>query len=131
MKRACIDTHALIWYLSKPKRLARAAARVLREADAGRAKVLVPAIVAIELSLLHEVGRRTVALPQLEALFAAQPAFELLSLDMAQAKEFALLQTIADPFDRLLLAAARSAAAPLITADGAIHDSALVDVIWD
>jgi PIN domain nuclease of toxin-antitoxin system len=39
MKQACIDTHALIWYLSRPKRLGRAAARLLREADAGRAEI--------------------------------------------------------------------------------------------
>ena len=131
MRQACIDTHALVWYLSRPKRLARSARRLLREADAARAVVLVPAIVAVELSLLREAGRNTVGVAQLEALMAAQPAFSVLPLDLAQAVEFALLEAVRDPFDRMVVAAARAAGAPLITADEAIHESALVEVVWD
>jgi PIN domain nuclease of toxin-antitoxin system len=108
MRRACIDTHALVWYLSRPKRLARAARRLLRDADAARAAILVPAIVAIELSLLRDTGRNIVGIAQLEALMAAQPTFSLLPLDLPQATEFALLQSVRDPFDRLILAAAQA-----------------------
>ena len=131
MKQACIDTHALIWYLSRPKRLGRTAARLLREADAGRAEILVPAIVLIELTLLREAGRNVVGMPQVEALLAAQPAFKLQPLEMTQASEFVLLESLADPFDRLVVAAARGAGVPLITADTTIDDSALVETIWD
>ncbi|TMQ08358.1 MAG: type II toxin-antitoxin system VapC family toxin [Deltaproteobacteria bacterium] len=129
--RACIDTHALIWYLSRPKKLGRAATRRLREADAGRAEILVPAIVLIELTLLREAGRNVIGAPQVEALLAAQPAFQLQPLELPQAREFALLDSLPDPFDRLIVAAARSADAPLITADTLIDDSALVETIWD
>lgn len=97
MNQACIDTHGLIWYLSRPKRLGRAAARLLREADAGRAEILVPAIVLIELTLLREAGRNVVGVPQVEALHAAQPAFKLQPLEMTQASEFVLLESLADP----------------------------------
>jgi PIN domain nuclease of toxin-antitoxin system len=131
MNQACIDTHALVWYLSRPKRLGRAAARLLREADAGRVEILVPAIVLIELTLLREAGRNVVGVPQVEALFAAQPAFRLQPLEMMQAGEFVLLESLADPFDRLVVAAARVAGAPLITADTTIDESALVETIWD
>jgi PIN domain nuclease of toxin-antitoxin system len=131
MKQACIDTHALVWYLSRPKRLGRAAARLLREADAGRAEILVPAIVLIELTLLREAGRNVVGVPQVEALLAAQPAFKLQPLEMTQASEFVLLESLADPFDRLVVAAARGAGVPLITADTTIDDSVLVETIWD
>jgi PIN domain nuclease of toxin-antitoxin system len=129
--QACIDTHALIWYLSRPKRLGRAAARRLREADAGRCEIFVPAIVLVELTLLREAGRNVIGVPQVEALLAAQPAFQLQPLDMAQATEFALLDSLPDPFDRLIVAAARSADVPLISADTVIDASALVETIWD
>ncbi len=131
MRQACIDTHALVWYLSRPKRLARSARRLLADADAARASVLVPAIVAVELSVLRETGRNIVGIAQLEALMTAQPSFRFLPLDLAQATEFALLQTVRDPFDRMVLAAARATGVPLITADEAIHDSALVEVVWE
>ena len=131
MTRACIDTHALIWYLSRPKKLGRAAARRLRESDAGRAEILVPAIVLVELTLLREAGRNVIGVPQVEALLAAQPAFQLQPLDMAEVTEFALLDSLPDPFDRLIVAAARSADVPLISADTVIDASALVETIWD
>jgi PIN domain nuclease of toxin-antitoxin system len=121
----------LVWHLSKPKRLGRSAVRLLRDADRGRVSVLVPAIVAIELALLRGAGRNTVGVPQLEALIAAQPAFAMLPLDLAQAKEFALLESLVDPFDRMIVAAARVADAPLLTADTGIRGSALVEVVWD
>ena len=131
MKAACIDTHALIWHLSRPKRLGGAATRVLREADAGRVEILVPAIVGVELALLQEAGRRVVGAPELHALVGAQPAFRLLPLDLPQTLEFALLRTLRDPFDRMIVAAARVAGVPLLTADATIHASALVRTIWD
>ncbi len=131
MKCVCIDTHALVWHLSKPKRLGKSAARLLRDADRGRVSVLVPAIVGIELALLRGAGRKTVGVPQLEALIAAQPAFSVLPLDLLQTREFALLETLPDPFDRMIVAAARVAGTPLVTADMGIRESALVDVIWD
>jgi PIN domain nuclease of toxin-antitoxin system len=131
LQRACIDTHALVWYLTRPARLAKKAARFLRQADAGRATVLVPAIVLVELSLLREGGRKTVGPAELDALFAAQPAFVPLPLDVAQARDFALLAGLEDPFDRLVAAAARTMGAQLITADITLHESALVDVLWD
>lgn len=131
MKRVCIDTHALIWHLSKPKRLGKGAARVLHDADRGRVAVLVPAIVGIELALLRGAGRKTVGIPQLEALVSAQPAFTILPLDLAQAREFALLESVDDPFDRMIIAAARSAGISLVSADAVIRNSGLVDVVWE
>ena len=131
MTQACIDTHALIWYLSRPNRLGRSAARLLRSADAGRAEILIPAIVAIELTLLREAGRDVVGVPQLEALVTTQPAFTVLPLDLRQAGEFILVGTLQDPFDRLVVAAARASGTPLVTADTTIEESALVETIWD
>jgi PIN domain nuclease of toxin-antitoxin system len=131
VKSICIDTHVLVWHLSKPKRLGRSAARILRDADRGRVSVLVPSIVAIELALLRGAGRKTVGVPQLEALMTAQPAFAMLPLDLAQAKEFALLESLIDPFDRMIVAAARVTGTPLMTADTGIRGSALVEVVWD
>lgn len=131
MRRLSVDTNALVWHVSAPKRLGRAAARAFRAADAGHAIMLVPAIVAVELSLLRQAGRRTIGVPQLEALMTAQPAFALLPLDLAQAREFALLDSVRDPFDRMIVAAARATGTPLVTADVTIRDSALVEVVWD
>jgi PIN domain nuclease of toxin-antitoxin system len=129
VKRACIDTHALIWHVTRPRKLGRAARRWLRDADAGRAEILIPAIVPIELALLREAGRDVIGVPQVQALLDGP--FVLLPLDVAHAVEFAALGTIADPFDRMIVAAARMARLPLITADDLLTELSLVDTIWD
>lgn len=131
MKRVCLDTHVLIWHLASPKRVGRTATRLLRDVDAGRAEALIPAIVVVELSLLREAGRRVVGPVEVEALTAAQPGFRVLPLDAEQGREFALLSSLRDPYDRLVVAAARCADAVLLTADDAITRSSLVDVAWD
>ena len=129
MKRACIDTHALVWHVLRPKKLGRGALRWLREADAGRAEIVIPAIVPIELTLLREAGRNVIGAPQIEALL--EGPFVLQPFDMTHAIEFAALETVADPFDRMIIATARVAELPLITADELVTESALVETIWD
>jgi PIN domain nuclease of toxin-antitoxin system len=131
MKRACIDTHVVVWHLSKPSRIRKRARRLLRDADAGRAEILVPAVVLVELSLLQESGRRVPGVAQVQALCATQPAFRVQPLAMADGLEFALLSALQDPFDRMIVAAARAAGLPLVTADETIRDSALVETIWE
>ena len=130
MKAACIDTHAITWYLAAPRRLGRAAVRWLRAADRGTTRVFVPAIVLVELSLLRERGRRVVGVADVEGLVAVQPAFSVVAMDLEQAREFALLSSIADPFDRMVVACARALDLPLISADAALHDAAWVETIW-
>lgn len=131
VKRSCIDTHALVWYLTRPKKLGKAAARWLRDAEAGRAEILVPVIVPIELVLLRESQRRLTGPAQLEALLGAQPGIAMVGLDLEQVFEFEHLVGIDELFDRLIVAAARSRDAPLITRDEEITRSGLVETIWD
>jgi len=131
VKQVCIDTHAIVFLLRRPKRLGPIAARVLRSADAGRTEVLIPAISVAELALLSEAGRDVVSPVQIEALVAQNPSFRMLPLDLSQCLEFALLGALRDPFDRLIVAAARTADVPLVTADETIRASGLVEALWD
>lgn len=131
MKTAVVDTHSLIWYLSDPKRLGRKARRHLAAVDRGTAKALIPAIVLVELALVREAGRRVIGPVEVEAAIAANPNLEILPLDLAQSKEFVLLSSCEDPFDRMIVAAARVVAAPLLTVDERITSSGLANVVWD
>jgi len=124
------DTHALLAYIDG-RRMGRAAARIVRSISDGRVTACVPGVVAVEVALLHERGRTAIGVPAVEATLARNPAFSVLPLDLAQAREFALLPAIRDPFDRMIVAAARAVHRPLITADGDIAASGLVEVVWD
>jgi len=131
MKEYVLDTHAFVWWVSKPARLGHEARRVLRAVDAGRARAWVPSIVGVELALISEAGRLPLGVPELEAAVKRNDEVRILAQDLAQACEFALLRSLADPFDRMVVAAARATDRPLITADTTIAASGLVDVIWD
>jgi PIN domain nuclease of toxin-antitoxin system len=131
MKQYVLDTHVFVWWVSRPRRLGRAAARALRAVDSGRARAWVPSIVGIELTLLAEAGRIRVGVAELEAATKRNDEVRILLHDLAQSSEFALLGSVADPFDRMMIAAARAADLPLVTADATIAASGLVDVVWD
>ena len=88
-------------------------------------------MVAVEISLLHEAGRLQLGVADLEAVVRRSSAVRILPHDLAQALEFDLLGSLRDPFDRMIVGAARSTRRPLITADERIQASGLVDVIWD
>lgn len=131
MKEYVLDTHAFVWWTTRPKRLGRNAARVLRDVDAGRARAWLPSIVGVELILLAEAGRRLIGVAEIEAATKRNEGIRVLPQELTQVAEFALLTALADPFDRMIVAAARAAKHPLITADDTIAESGLVDVIWD
>lgn len=130
MNEYVFDTHALIRYV-EARRVGRRAARAIREIEAGRAGAWIPAVVPIELALLQERRRSTLSILEFEATLARNAAVRLLPLDLFQAREFALLPALRDPFDRMIVAAARSVQLPLVTADVGIAESGLVEVLWD
>ena len=130
MKAYVLDTHAFVWYL-RGRRVGKAAGRVLREIDRGASRAWVPAIALVEIAVLYERRRSAIGVAEVEASMARNSELRPLPLDFAQAKEFALLRGIADPFDRLIMAAGRSTGCPIVTADERIAASGLVQVIWD
>ena len=128
-KAYVIDTQVFVWWVSKPARLGSEAARALRAVDAGRARAWIPSIVGVELTLLGEVGRLRIGVAELEAATKRNDEVRILVHDLPQAGEFALLRSVADPFDRMIVAAARAADLPLMTADSTSPRA--VDVIWE
>lgn len=131
MQGLVADTHAVVWHLTAPDRLGKKARRHLGQADAGRALVHVPAIVLIEISLLHERGRLRFGADRVVELLARQPGWQVLALDIEQSLTFATLAGVKDPMDRLIAAAARALGSPLISADEAFDAVEGLDRVWD
>jgi PIN domain nuclease of toxin-antitoxin system len=131
MNRAVADTHALVWFLARPKRLGKAASRLFLAAESGRARILVPCVLLVELALLHERGRKVLGVAEVLAAVAQSEGLAFAPFDAADAREFALLSSLADPFDRMMVATARALGCPLISADEVVTASGLVSVVWD
>lgn len=130
MVRLVADTHALVWRLTAPRKLGRAAQRAFEAADAERWLCCVPAIVLVEVALLRERGRIGVGPADVLQALRGRPGYAVLALDAEQSLEFGALVGIKDPMDRLVLAAARVSEAKLVSSD-AVFDGLGVERVWD
>lgn len=131
MKTFVLDTHALVWYLTAPEKLGRAAKRACADIEAGRAAGLVPVVCLIEIALLRERGRTKLNFSAIEAALQEVPAMRVLPMDELQTKEFESLTSLPEVFDRMIVAAARSLGVGLLSCDGTITDCGLVRAVWD
>jgi len=130
MPRYVLDTHACIFALVAPAKLGAGARKALASVEAGKSTAWVPAAVVAEIVLLRELGRIQLGLAGLKTAMEQAPALRFHALDLAQLDEFAALGAIRDPFDRLIVAAARALDAKLVTRDRPLDEHGLVQTVW-
>ncbi len=128
--RYVLDTHALVAALTSPRKLGEEGRRVLRRIERGQDEGLVPAAVVVEVAILRELGRTQLGVPELKAAVEQTPAIRFLPLDFAQLETFSTLQSLRDPFDRLIVSATLATGARLVSKDALLTDSGLVHVVW-
>jgi PIN domain nuclease of toxin-antitoxin system len=129
---AVADTHALVFHAAGGASLGSRARKAFAEAEAGDRIVYVPAAVVWEVSLLARAVRINLRRP-LRVFFAdlfSNPAYQPYDLTAAQVFDADELRFTRDPFDALIVAAARQLGVPLITRDAAIRESGGVQVLW-
>ena len=126
------DTHALIFHAAGGGALGPTAGAHFAGAEAGRCIVYVPAAVIWEVGLLARAVRINLHRP-VRTFFAdlfSNPAYQPHDLTAAQVFDADELRFTRDPFDALIVAAARDLDLPLITRDAAIRESGRVRVLW-
>ena len=129
---AVTDTHALIFHAAGGGKLGTKSAAHFAAAERREALVYVPAPVVWEVSLLARAVRINLRRPVrdfFDDLFS-NPAYCPLDLTPAQVFDADELRFTRDPFDALIVAAARDLGLPLITRDALIRESGTVRVIW-
>lgn len=129
-----VDTHALVWHLTKQNELGSSARQLLAAADAGYQQIIVPSIALVELVYLFERGRigRQVYEQILGLVSTAGSAYELVPLDLRVLPFVPQVPRTSVPelCDRIITATALAFNAPLITRDHAIINSGVVTTIW-
>ena len=115
MSRILVDTHLLLWAVSEPKKLPTQARRRIEEAE-----VFVSAASVWEVSIKTALGK--LAADPTELLAELEPAgFRLLPVTGEHAAAVALLPPLhSDPFDRMLVAQAKTEPLILLTNDSVL-----------
>jgi len=123
-----LDTHALLWWVSEPRRLSRRAATEIARAE----RVGLPTIVFWEIALLVRKGRIELGVPAaswLERILQI-PRCEALPLSAIVALRADGLEMHADPADRFIAATALHLGAPIVSKDRLLADVKGLRVIW-
>jgi PIN domain nuclease of toxin-antitoxin system len=114
-----VDTHVLVWLAQgEADQLSIAARKAIEKYD-----LLVSPAAVLELELLHEIGRLRPTASKLIAALANDIGLRVCGLSFRTVIEHALKENWGrDLFDRLIVANAKAAEAPLITRDQKILD---------
>lgn len=129
---AVTDTHALIFHAAGSGRLGPKAAAVFDACERREAIVYVPTTVMWEVSLLARAVRINLHRP-VRAFFDdlfSNPSYQPLDTAAEHVLIADELRFTRDPFDALIVAAAKDLGLPLLTRDATIRESGAVQVIW-
>ena len=123
-----VDTHPLWWHLTAQSRLSTTAREVFRQAQAGEAVVIVPAIVVAELYYLSaKLGTPIVPAEFMGEL--AENGMTLTELGWPQLESLDRFPDIPEMHDRLIACESTSLGATLLTREQVLSDAASVETL--
>ena len=117
LHRYATDTHPLVWHLRKSVRLSAKARSCFRAADRGRAQIVIPAMVLVEVMYLAERNRITTQLVEIITLVKTSTNYLIVPLDETVIAVAQTLPATIELHDRLIAATAKALNVPLITGD--------------
>lgn len=124
-----LDTHAILWTLEDDVRLGPAARKIVSKAVSH--ELAISALSLLEISMLIEKRRIQLEGAPIDFLKKIESTFMVITMDAIIANEAMQIPlSQGDPFDRVIVATARSHGLTLLTKDQAITQSGLVPVIW-
>lgn len=127
-----LDTHAWVWWLTRPERLSRKQRTAIeRVRRAARQPLLVSVISCWEVALLAHRGRLRFSLAPDEWLTRATsiPGLEVVPLSLSIIGTAVRIESLRDPADQLVVATALERGARVVTSDARIVDSDVVSVV--
>lgn len=124
------DTHALGWYFTDDPRLGPQAAQIFERSERGECLTLVPAIVLAE--LFHMSRKKRIDLDFADLLQGVEKKsnFIVTALDLDVIKRLPDTSPLTELHDQIIVVTALLYEAPVLTKDGPMRDSGLVETIW-
>jgi len=125
------DTHPFLWYLvGETRRLGPAAREAFDQAEAGRAVIVIPAIVLAESLHVSEKGRMKFKFERVLEMIESALNYRIYPLDLPVIRTASDLKGVSEIHDRIIVATAKRLEMELITDDEEIRTSGKVRIVW-
>lgn len=103
---------------------------IFDQAEAGRAVIIIPAIVLAESLYISEKGRMRFKFEQVLTMLEGALNYRFYPLDLSVIQEASDLRGISEIHDRIIVATAKHLGLELISDDNEVRKAGLVGVIW-
>ncbi|MEO1096043.1 MAG: type II toxin-antitoxin system VapC family toxin [Cyanobacteria bacterium J06638_28] len=134
MSSVVVDTHAIVWYITKPDRLSVSASTALEQVTQAGEFVYLSTISLIEIAFLIDKGRLTETVWErlLKALDDTETGVVVMPVDRCIANVLRQIDRTVVPEmpDRIIAATAQMLELPLITRDRYIQNLSSIKTIW-
>ena len=125
------DTHPFLWYLvGETRRLGPAAREAFDQAEAGRAVIVIPAIVLAESLHVSEKGRMKFKFERVLEMIESALNYRIYPLDLPVIRKASDLKGVSEIHDRIIVATAKHLELELITDDKEVRTSGQVKIVW-
>jgi PIN domain nuclease of toxin-antitoxin system len=134
MNSVVVDTHTIIWYLSRSTKISVSAVNRLDAVTANNLPIFIASITLVEMIYLVERNRIPTAalrdlmheLSQVDSPFAIAP----LTTEVTQSLSQIPRDVVPDMPDRIIAATAHHLKMPLVTCDHKIQACSVIQTIW-
>lgn len=123
-----VDTHSLIWYFAKDKRLTNKIKNLLQEAEQGKNEIIIPAIVLLEAIDIQEKKRVRFKTERLLEFIEEKENFTIVDLNFSLIKEIIKIGKGLDLHDRIIVTISKIYKGIILTKDSKIKKFA--KIIW-
>jgi len=125
-----VDTHALLWHLTKDEKLGENAKEILAKADMGEVVVIIPTIVLAESLFIVEKKKADLEFKDIIRKIERSLNYVVYPLYIQTVLACSDLKEIPEIHDRIIVATAKALDAEIITKDDEINKFKDVRVIW-
>ena len=115
-----VDTHSLVWYFTKDKRLSKRVKEIIQKGERGQEEVILPSIVLLETIAISEKKKIKFDIKKLFEFLESLPNLIVADLDLELIKEVTKTPKILDLHDRIIVAVSQIYEAVILTRDSQI-----------
>ncbi|MBC6481705.1 MAG: PIN domain-containing protein [Hormoscilla sp. GM7CHS1pb] len=126
-----VDSHALLWFMTRSPKLSPVARQILKQAEMGEVMAFVPTIVLAELDNIVRKKNLEITIEEILDRIEIGDGLAITAFDLTVFQTMLTLPQNWEIHDRIIAATAVYAEAKLITRDEVLGNADEIETVWD